>query len=166
MYYNQGGTLESTAIYFKNSDVLSTDIKSSTLLNDRSMTKYLYSNEGNDNKHLDSQDGTSVNEHGDDTSMNKHFNSKVKQQGNRASSSFPKIWRLDGTVQVLPKGGRHVGFYRKEYYWDNFPVEYLLPYSINQFKVYVNNTDYFMSNLPPLNITTNNKAEWNLIFNL
>ena len=55
-----------------------------------------------------------------------------------------------------------MGFYGKEYYWDNFPVEYVLSYSINQFKVYVNDTDYFMSNLPPLNITTNNKAEWNL----
>ena len=55
-----------------------------------------------------------------------------------------------------------MGFYGKEYYWDNFPVEYVLSYSINQFKVYVSDTDYFMSNLPPLNITTNNKAEWNL----
>ena len=55
-----------------------------------------------------------------------------------------------------------MGFYGKEYYWDNFPVKYVLPFSINQFKVYVNDTDYFMSNLPPLNITTNNKAEWNL----
>ena len=44
VYYNQDGTVESTAIYFKNSDVLSTDIKSSTFLNDKSMTKYLYSN--------------------------------------------------------------------------------------------------------------------------
>ena len=88
--------------------------------------------------------------------MIKHLDSKVKH------SAFPKIWRSDGTVQVLPKGRRHVGFYGKEYYWDNFPVEYVLSYSINQFKVYVNDTDYFMSNLPPLNITTNNKAEWNL----
>ena len=55
-----------------------------------------------------------------------------------------------------------MGFYGKEYYCDNFPVEYILPYSVNQLKVYVNDTDYFMSNLPPLNITTNNKAEWNL----
>ena len=100
MYYNQDGTLESTAIYFKNSDVISTDIKSSTFFNDKSMTKYLYSNKGNDNKHLDSLDGTSMSEHGDDTSMNKHFNPKVKH------SDFPKIWRLDRTVQVLPKGRR------------------------------------------------------------
>ena len=69
MYYNQDGTLGSTAIYFKNSDVLSTDIKSSTFLNDKSMTKYLYSNKGNHSKHsecskhLDFLDGTSVSEH-------------------------------------------------------------------------------------------------------
>ena len=138
MYYNQDGTLESTAIYFKNSYVLSTDIKSNTFLNGKSMTKYLYSNKGHDK------------------SMTKHLDSKVKH------SAFPKIWRSDGTVQVLPKGRRHVGFYGKEYYWDNFLVEYVLTYPINQFKVYVNNTDYFMSNLPPLNITTKNNAEWNL----
>ena len=146
MYYNQDGTLESTAIYFKNPDVLSTDIKSSTFLNDKSMTKYLYSNKGH----------RWTTEHDDDTSITKHLDSKVKH------IAFPKIWRLDGTVQVLPKGRRHVGFYGKEYYWDNFLVEYVLTYPINQFKVYVNNTDYFMSNLPPLNITTKNNAEWNL----
>ena len=55
-----------------------------------------------------------------------------------------------------------MGFYGKEYYWDNYPFEYVLPYSINQLKGYVNNTDYLTSNLPPLNITTNNEAEWNL----
>ena len=65
-------------------------------------------------------------------------------------------------VQELPKGRRHVGFYGKEYYWDNFPVDYVLPYSINVFKVYVNDKDYFMSNLPCLNITTKNTAKWNL----
>ena len=76
VYYNQDGTLESTAIYFKNSDVISTDIKSNTFLNDESMAKYLYSNKENDNKHLDSLNGTSVSEHGDDTSMTEHLNDK------------------------------------------------------------------------------------------
>ena len=38
---NQDGTVGSTAIYFKNLDVLSTDIKRDTFLNDKSMTKYL-----------------------------------------------------------------------------------------------------------------------------
>ena len=46
VHINQDGTVGSTAIYFKNSDVLSTDIKSDTFLNDKSMTKYLYSNKG------------------------------------------------------------------------------------------------------------------------
>ena len=78
------------------------------------------------------------------------------------SNTFPNIWKIGGTVQVLPKGRKHVGFYGKEYCWDNFPVEYVLPYPINQFKVYVNNTDYFISNLPPVNITTKNNATWNL----
>ena len=42
--------------------------------------------------------------------MIKHLDSKVKH------SAFPKIWRSDGSVQPLPKGRRHVGFYGKEYY--------------------------------------------------
>ena len=49
-----------------------------------------------------------------------------------------------------------------EYYQDNFPVDYVLPYSINVFKVYVNKTDYFTSNLSPLNITTKYSAKWDL----
>ena len=41
---NQDGTVESTTIFFKNSDVLSTDITSDTFLKDRSMTRYLHLN--------------------------------------------------------------------------------------------------------------------------
>ena len=118
---NQGGTVKSTSIYFRNTDVLSTDITSDIFLNGKSKTRYLYSN--------------------------------------TSKSGFPKIWKIGGTVQELPKGRRHVGFYGKGYYWDNFPVDHVLPYSINVFKVYVNNTDYFMSNLPPLNITTKNSVK-------
>ena len=40
----QDGTVESTAIYFKNSDILSTYITSDTILNDKAVTRYLYSN--------------------------------------------------------------------------------------------------------------------------
>ena len=50
----------------------------------------------------------------------------------------------------------------KSYYWDNFPVEYILNYPINQFRIYVNDQDYFQSNLPGLNITTNDNATRNL----
>ena len=84
VYYNQDGTVESTAIYFKNSDVISTDIKSSTFLNDRSMTKYLHSNNGHN---------LSLN----DRSMTKHHDSN-KNPKNIKHRVFPKIWRSDGTV--------------------------------------------------------------------
>ena len=40
---NKDGTVQSTSIYFKNSDIVSTNITSSTFLNHKSMTKYLYS---------------------------------------------------------------------------------------------------------------------------
>ena len=75
-------------------------------------------------------------------------------------NDYPKIWKIDGTVQELPKGIRHVGFYGKEYYWDNFPVDYVLTYPINKFRVYVNSTDYIMSDLPPLDIKTKKGAKW------
>ena len=39
---NKDGTVKFTFIYFKNSDVISTKITSSTFLNDKSMTKYLF----------------------------------------------------------------------------------------------------------------------------
>ena len=63
---------------------------------------------------------------------------------------FPKIWSSKGTVQELPKGKRHVGFFGKTYYWDNFPTMYVLHYNIDAFRIYVNNNDFFNSSLPPL----------------
>ena len=75
---------------------------------------------------------------------------------------FPKIWMVGGEIQKLPIGRRHVGYTGKSYYWDNFPVEYILNYPINQFRIYVNDQDYFQSQLEGLNITTNDNARWNL----
>ena len=115
MNLNKNGTVQSTFVYFKNSNILSTDITSSTFLNDRTTTKYLYSN--------------------------------------TSKYAYSKIWKIGGTVQKLPRGKRHVGFNGKSYYWDESPVEYILTYPINKFRVYVNNTDYLMSELLPLNIT-------------
>ena len=80
---------------------------------------------------------------------------------NKPQEHFPKIWKLGGTIQILPKGNRHVGYDGKSY-WDNFPTEYVLNYPLNQFRIFVNNTDYFQSNFPGLNITTNDNAKWNL----
>ena len=87
---------------------------------------------------------------------------KKNSEGTEQARAFPRIWRVGGTVQVLPKGRRHVGYAGKSYYWDNFPVDYVLNYPINQFKICVNESNYSMSNLPPLNITTNIKAKWDL----
>ena len=81
---------------------------------------------------------------------------------NKPKPHFPKIWKLGGTVQELPKGRRHVDYSGKHYYFDNFPTQYVLSYPINQFRIYVNNTDYFQSNLPKLNITTNDNAKFSL----
>ena len=81
---------------------------------------------------------------------------------NKPKPHFPKMWKLGGEIQPLPRGKRHVGFYGKSYYWDGFPTEYVLNYPINQFRIYVNNTDYFNSNLPPLYINTDQNALWDI----
>ena len=86
----------------------------------------------------------------------------IKKSSAKQSEHFPKILKIGGTVQELPRGKRHVDFTGKSYYWDNFPTQYVLSYPINQFRIYVNNTDYFQSNLPGLNITTNDNAKWSL----
>ena len=65
-------------------------------------------------------------------------------------------------MQELPRGKRHVDYTGKSYYWDNFPTDYVLICPINEFRIYVNNTDYFQSNLASLNITTSDNATWNL----
>ena len=81
---------------------------------------------------------------------------------NKSIENFPKIWKTGGNIQELPRGKTHVGYAGKSYYWNNFPVEYVLNYPIIQFRIYVSNTDYFQSNLPGLNITTNDNAKWSL----
>ena len=44
---------------------------------------------------------------------------------------------------------------------DKYPDHYILNYDIENFRIYINNQEYFLSKLPKLNITTNyNKAEW------
>ena len=35
---------------------------------------------------------------------------------NKPVEHFPKIWKLGGSIQKLPRGKRHVGFYGKSYY--------------------------------------------------
>ena len=136
-YYNQDNTLESTSIYFKNSDIFSTDIKSNTFLDDRSMTKYLYSNKVHNlpPKHPD---------------FNKDHNHSLKH------SAFPKLFQSGGTIQQLSRGNKHKGFaFEKNHtwFWDEFPVDYVLNYPVNKYKIYVSNLDYFHSNLPELDTT-------------
>ena len=121
---NKDGSWEKTTTYFKNNDMMSTDINSDTFKNDPEMTKYLTIN--------------------------------------KPKPHFPKIWKLGGEIQELPRGKRDVGFYGKSYYWDEFPTEYVLNYPINQFRIYVNDTDYFPSNLPPLYINTYQNALWDI----
>ena len=60
--------------------------------------------------------------------------------------SWPNIWRLGGTVKDLQnmiKGGN----YDDDWY---YPKHQNLGFPINNFRVYVNDKDYFMSMLPPI----------------
>ena len=74
---------------------------------------------------------------------------------------FPKIFQSIGTIQPLPKGRKHKADYqinRKKYFWDEFPVDKVLNYPVNKFKIYVSSLDYFHSNLPELDTTINQQV--------
>lgn len=71
---------------------------------------------------------------------------------NSVKPPFPKIWMAKGTIQPLPKA-------RKIY--EQWPPENVLNYPINNFRVYINNVDYFMSQLPVIKINTpGGKSNW------
>ena len=80
-------------------------------------------------------------------------------------SSYPRIWRSGGSIIDLPKGKKQKRVYPIngiDYYYDNFSVEIVLDYSVNNFRIYVNDRDYFMSNLPQLSIKSDYNAECDL----
>ena len=147
------GTVESTAVYFKNSDVLSTDIKYDTFLNKKSMTRYLCSE-----PHKVKQTAQ----------LTAELQPTIPHKDNE---KFPSNWGSGGTIINLPKGKKHKRMYPIngiDYYYNTFPTVIILIYSVNNFRIYVNN-DYFNSNLPTLKIPNNYNVEWNpkepLLFN-
>ena len=123
--FDKNGNFLGSQIFFKNNELLSTDIASDTFKNHKNMTKYLYSNNV---KHYD---------------------------------SFPKIFKSGGKIQQLPRGNKHKGFAfvkNNTRFWDEFPVDYVLNYPANKFKIYVSDLKYFNSNLPELDTTINQHA--------
>lgn len=77
---------------------------------------------------------------------------------------YLKMWRSDGIVIDIPKGKKckhEHPINGVDFYYDEFPTKILLNYPVN-FKIYVNDRDYFFSKLPQLNITSNYNAEWSL----
>ena len=80
-------------------------------------------------------------------------------------SKYPKIWRSGDTVMSILKGLKHKKAYSingVDFYYNNFATEIVLNYPVNNFRIYVNDRDYFISSLPKLNITSDHNAEWNL----
>ena len=66
------------------------------------------------------------------------------------NTQFPSKWDSGGTIIDLPKGKKHKRMYPIngiDYYYDNFPTDIILNYPVNNFRIYVNNNDYFNSNL-------------------
>lgn len=105
------------------------------------------------------------------TSHRKHQFKLIQQQKtlteflNTNEPRFPKIWNRGGIIHKLPKGKRHKRQYPingVNYYYDNFPVEMVLNYPVNNFRVYINRNDYFISQLPPLAIKSGYNAKWDL----
>ena len=71
---------------------------------------------------------------------------------NKPVERFPKIWKSN--IQYM-EGYRLT---------DKFPDHSILNYPIENFRIYINNKDYFLSKLPRLNITTDYWiGNWNYI---
>ena len=65
---------------------------------------------------------------------------------------FSKIWQSNGTTQKIPESNiKYIEGYR---FTDKYPDYYILNYIIENFRIYVNDFEYFLSKLPKLNITT------------
>ena len=78
---------------------------------------------------------------------------------------YPKMWRGNGIVVDLPKDKKHKRQYPIngiDFYYDDFPAEIVLNYPVNNFKIYVNDHDYFFSKLPQLIIKSDYNAHWDL----
>ena len=122
----RNGDVDSTAIYFKNSDILSTDTTSDTFLNDKSMTRYLYSNKS----------GKIIN-----PPKVKQLPTKSNKSGTiEENNKFPSKWDSSRTIMDLPKGKKHKRMYPIngiDYYYDNFPTDIILNYPVNNFRIYV-----------------------------
>ena len=75
------------------------------------------------------------------------------------------MWKADGIVLDLPKGKKHKCQYLingVDFYYDKFPTVIVLNYPANNFKIYVNNHDYFLSKLPQLSTKSDYSAQWDL----
>ena len=71
---------------------------------------------------------------------------------NKPKPNFPKIWKSNGSIQEIPKSNPLT--VEGKTIWDQYPNHLILNYPIENFRIYVNNTDYFLSQLPLLEITT------------
>ena len=69
---------------------------------------------------------------------------------------------VEGVLLIYQKEKKHKRAYPingVDFYYDNVPVDIVLDYPVNNFRIYVNDRDYFMSKLPQLNIKSDNNAE-------
>ena len=80
-------------------------------------------------------------------------------------SPYPRIWRSGGSVIDLPREKKHKRDYLingVDFYYDYFPVTEILNYSLNNFRIYVNYREHFMSRLPQLSTKSGYNAKWDL----
>lgn len=92
-----------------------------------------------------------INKNKNDPEMNKYLHLK--------RLPFPLICRSFGTIQKIPISNiKNVEEYKLA---DQYPANIVLNYPTNNFKVYVNETKFFMSKLPKLSLWTDEtKSKW------
>ena len=71
---------------------------------------------------------------------------------------FPPLWSGGGSIQALPKGKRHGS--GADTWYNSFPAAAVLNYPLENFRVYVDGTKYFMSRLPPLQVSRPDLEKW------
>ena len=79
-----------------------------------------------------------------------------------SAGEWPKIWTSGGKIPDFPKGKVHRNY--NAFSWtsqDLYPYLYVIDYPVFNFRIYVNDKDYFMSKLPISSITSSKyHATW------
>ena len=71
---------------------------------------------------------------------------------------FPPLWSWQKSIHTLPKG-KKLG-YGADTCYDGFPATTVLDFPLENFRICVDDSHYFMSQLPLLEVSSSNTEKW------